>query len=45
MWRQQYQLLRKVVLEGPWVPFKQVVVISEDKGPSLGISEGGCPVC
>lgn len=36
MWRQQYQLLREVVLEGPWVPFKQVVVISEDRALHWG---------
>lgn len=31
MWRQQYQLLWKVVPAGHWVPFKQVMVISEDR--------------
>lgn len=31
MWRQQYQLLQEVVPMGHWVPFKQVVVISEDR--------------
>lgn len=36
IWRQQYQLLLKVVPEGHWVPYKQVVVISEDRALCWG---------
>lgn len=44
MWRQQYQLLWRVIPEGHWVPYKQVVGISEDR-PFAGDIKVGCPVC
>lgn len=43
MWRQQYQLLWRVIPEGHWVPYKQVVGISEDR-PFAGDIKVGCPV-